>query len=341
MKRILMTIFCLCIACCVSACGGHRDRGQRPDTVILPSAPCADDVKVELPANYSQKNYKRLIVAVHVEAQQSKQNRHQLPLYAAASSLETEIAKLKRFTIVSRQGGQKGLAEEKRRQKKQAATAADAAYSTDFGHALQANYVLWCRLSCKREENERYDHNEFLYIARLDYQLIDVETEEIVDADYTEGRAIRTCVRLPSGKIIGGFDPRYNDEQDPVSQAAIRSLQLLGYRLGCRLPIGGKVTTLRGGRFQINKGVAEGFVGKQFVTMYMTENGLDIPLAAAEIKPGEHSSAGEILQWTTHPDDQDLVKKIQTDPFFTVQHDVYVVTQGMPLPPEWEQNYAE
>lgn len=336
MKRIFVRLVCLCATMCLlSSCA---ERGVSPSEVLLPEETTIKNVKVELPANYSQKNYKRLFIGVYFEIDERNQDVHNVTYATLPSVLESEMSKIKRFSIVTRHSGQKNLDKEKNFQN---SGKTDKASRVDVNHGWNANYVMSCDAKFFCEEYERYDHNEFIYVARLSYQLVDMETHEIIDADVVEGRASRTCVRLPSGKIVAGFDPRRDDQIEPITQAATNGARLLGLRLGLRLPIGAKIAAMRGSRFQINKGVAEGFVGEQFVTIYMNDCGIDIPLAAAKINPAEHSATGEVCKWSTHPDDQVLIQRLQSDPNFVHQHDVYVVSQGMPAPPEWENNYAQ
>lgn len=329
----------------LSACSNHTRPYGSIDVDPRVAPITRNRYAVALPANYSQKNYKRLIVAVYFDTNKKMHNDAGLPLATVATSLETEIAKLKRFTIVSRQGGQKAILAE---QRFQASGRTNEASRLRFDSGLNANYVLYCEVSGVREEYERVDHNELIYIVRLDYQLIDAETGEIVEADYTEGRARRTCVCLPSGRIIAGFDYR-RGEIDPVNQAALNGLKLLGMRLGTTLPLGGQVVAVRGDRIKIDKGIAEGFASKQIVTVY-TEDlgpkggfglGMDVPIAVAELTPSDHNSIGTIFAWNEEPYAQEIVAAFRNDPNFIMRQNVYVVSQGMPLPPEWDRNYKD
>ncbi len=337
MKKNIVTCLCMLTLCyALLACASNH--GQpiqvKPN---LTTVSRGDDIPVELPANYSQKNYKRLIVGVYFEPDGAAAYYDDLPLATVAMSLETEISKLKRFTIVSRQGGQKAIeAEKKFKNKGMAKTASQMQY----GRTLDANFVLYCGISAVREEYERVDHNEFLYIVRLDYQLIDVQTGEIIEADYAEGRAKRTFVRLPSGRFLGGFDYR-SGELDPVNQAALNALKIVGHRLGNALPLGGHVLAMRGDRIQIDKGVSEGFMGKQVVVVYTNDFGMDVPIALAELTPSDHTAVGRIFKWSDEPEAEELVEELQSDPTFVLRNDVFVVSIGMPLPPEWERNYDD
>lgn len=337
MKRLYMLctlLLALTLTACANHTGPYGEIDVDPQMTIVRKEDCT---KVELPANYSQKNYKRMIVGVYFEANKKTRNTSSLPLSTVATALETEIAKLKRFTVVSRQGGQKAIATE---QAFQASGRTDAGSRLRFDSALNANYVLYGEVTGVREEYERYDYNEFIYVVRLDYQLIDAETGEIMEADYTEGRARRTCVRLPSGRIIAGFDIR-QDELDAVNQAALNALKILSNRIGTVLPLGGQVVAMRGDRIKIDKGASEGMMPKQIVTLYTSDMGMDVPLALAEVTPSDHSSMGTIFAWSDDEYAQELIEEFQNDSTFFKRRNVYVVTLGMPLPADWETRYAD
>lgn len=296
----------------------------------------SDKKPIELPQNYSTKNYKRLVVATNFFAAKDASSYSDLPLESISTTMETEISKLKRFTIVSRHLGQKGKAAEKRFQDMQTT---DAMSRMRFGKALNADYGLVAGVSAVKEEYDRVDHNEVLYIIRVDYQLIDFQTDEILEADSAEGRAVRTLFRLPSGKAIGGFNQ--SQEMDALNQASINALKILANKIGNKLPVGGQITGFKGRRFQIDKGYESGFMGKQIVTMYISDMGIDLPLAVGEITPGSHQSPGKILRWSKDPDVQDIISEIKSDPLFFKKNELFAVSNGMPLPPEWDKNYED
>ncbi|MGI2026085.1 hypothetical protein [Endozoicomonas acroporae] len=332
--------FCVCAlsAAILTGCAGMQGKVQIDPSLHTVSKADYESSKkaIELPQNYSTKNYKRLVVATNFFANKDASSYSDLPLETVSTMMETEISKLKRFTIVSRHLGQKGKAAEKRFQDM---GTTDALSRMRFGKGLNADYGLVAGVSAVKEEYNRVDHNEVLYIIRVDYQLIDFQTDEIIEADSAEGRAIRTLFRLPSGKVIGGFDQE--QEQDALNQASINALKIVANKIGNKLPIGGQVVGFRGSNFQIDKGYESGFMGKQIVTLYMSDMGVDLPLAIAEVSPGADASRGKIIRWSNDPDVQDLVAEIKADPLFFKKNELFAVSNGMPLPPEWEDNYKD
>ena len=292
--------------------------------------------EIELPQNYSTKNYKRLTVSAWFFPNKDSGNFGDQPVETLSTMMETEISKLKRFTIVSRHLGQKGKLAEKNFQDM---GTTDRKTKMRFGKGINADYSLTGGISAVKEEYGRGGKTEILYIIRVDYQLIDNETDEIIEADMAEGRAIRNIIKLPSGKVIGGFDQE--EEKDALAQAAIKALRVVSNKIGNKLPIGGQVVGIKGQRFAIDKGYEDGFMGKQTVVLYTSDMGIDLPIAVGEINPGKYKTSGKIIAWTKDEDIQDIVQDVQSNKNYSKENEVYAVSTGMPLPPEWEENYKD
>ena len=291
---------------------------------------------IGLPQNYSTKNYKRLVVSVWFYPNKDADNYADSPAQTMSSMMETEISKLKRFTILSRHLGQKGKMAEKAFQDLGTTSRKN---KMRVGKGLNAEYSLSGGVSCVKEEYDRGAKNELLYVVRVDYQLVDNETDEIVEADKAEGRAKRTIMRLPSGKIVGGFSQQ--EEKDAYAQASINALKVIGNKIGNKLPIGGSVVGMKGNRFMIDKGYEEGFMGKQTVTLYAVDMGIDLAFAVGEVTPGDHKTPGKIIQWSEDPDVQDIIQSLKANPNYLKNNGVYAVSNGMPMPPEWDKNYED
>jgi len=294
--------------------------------------------EVALPQNYSQKNYKRIVLAANFFANEDYNTYGSTPIEVLSTMLETEMSKLKRFTLVSRHLGQKGKWAEK---KFQDMGTTSARSTMRIGNGLNADFGLTGGISSIKEEYDRGSRNEVIYIVRIDYQITDFETDEIIEADMAEGRAKRSIFRLPSGKVVGGFSD--TDESEAVKQAAINALKVVANKLGNKLPIGCQVTGIRGNRFGCDRGYEEGFMGKQMVTIYMDDNGIDLPLAVAEASPGAHKTSGKIIAWNNDEDEyvQDMIRQIRANPRFARQNDLFAVSLAMPTPPEWDSNYKD
>ncbi len=292
--------------------------------------------EIELPQNYSTRNYKRLVVSIWFFPNKDESNFQDSPAETISTSMESEISKLKRFTIVSRHIGQKAKQAEKHFQDK---GTTNVKTRMRLGKGMNADYSLTGGVTVSKEEFDRGAKNELIYTVRIDYQLIDNETDEILESDMAEGRARRTIMRLPSGKIIGGFSQE--KEENAYAEASVNTLRVVANKMGNKLPIGGKITGFKGQRFMINKGHQEGFMGKQTVTLYAVDMGIDIAFAVGEVTPGDHKTPGKIIRWTKDPDAQDIINALHSDPGYLRKNDVFAVSNGMPLPPEWDKNYRD
>lgn len=296
---------------------------------------------VELPANYSPDNYRMLNVAVSFFAEDRTDpgNFAQEQTSTVASMLETELTKLRRFTILSRsQLGQQGIAAEVQFQDSGMVAANEM---IRFGQQRGADYSFVAGVTLAREVFDRVDDQEVIYTVLVNYQLINIETGEIVEADSAEGRARRTFFMMPSGNIVGGFNP--NDETQvtvALNEAAINALKVVANKLGNTLPVGGRVVGFRADAFQLDAGRDQGLMGEQVVVLYTSDMGVDVPLARARVSPGADTTRGTIFQWSADPSVQDLVVALQEDSRgFMLDYDLWAVSDGIPLPPEWENVY--
>lgn len=303
----------------------------------------ASGEEVELPANYSPDNYRMLDVAVSFFAEDRTDPgtfaTDQTP--TVASMLESELAKLRRFTILSRsQLGQQAIAAEVQFQDTGMVSSQEM---IRFGQQRGADYSFVAGVTLAREIFDRVQDQEVIYTVLVNYQLINIETGEIVEADSAEGRAQRTFFMMPSGNIVGGFDPN-DDAQVTVAlnEASINSLKVIANKLGNTLPVGGRVVGFRGDAFQLDAGRDQGLMGEQVVVLYTTDMGVDVPLARARVSPGTDTTRGTIFQWSADPSVQDLVGALQNDSRgFMLDYDLWAVSDGMPLPPEWDNVYED
>jgi hypothetical protein len=302
----------------------------------------ASGESVELPGNYSPDNYRMLTVAVSFFAEDRTNpgvfSVDQTP--TVASLLETELTKLRRFTILSRsQLGQQAIGAEVRFQD---TGMVDVNDMIRFGRQRGADFAFAAGVTLAREIFDRVRDQEVIYTVLVNYQLINIESGEIVEADTAEGRARRTFFQMPSGNIVGGFNP--NDRTQvtvALNEASINALKVIANKLGNTLPVGGRVIGFRGDAFQVDAGRNQGLMGEQVVVLYTTDMGVDVPLARGRVSPGVDTTRGTIFQWSRDPSVQNLVTQLQTDARgFMLDYDLWAVSDGIPLPPEWDNVYA-
>ena len=296
---------------------------------------------VELPQNYDPSNYKKHVVAVSFyPADDTEAGRFAAEKSEVASSLfETEMSKIKRFTIVSRsQLGQQAIRDEKRFQDTGLVQADDL---MRLGQMKGADYALAGGIAITSESYERLKNQEMLLYVTVNYQLVNIQTGEIEEADTAIGRAKRTFYQTPSGAYVGGFNINDAEQRkEVIKEASFQALKIIANKLGNKLPVGGSVVGLKGNLFQIDAGYDQGLMGDQIVVLYAWD-GIDIPLAYGEISPGKNKAQGKVIKWSNAPEAQALISRMKTDGMaFLRETDTYAVSKGMPHPPEWNTNYS-
>jgi curli biogenesis system outer membrane secretion channel CsgG len=296
--------------------------------------------QVTLPQNYDPSNYKKLAVAVSFyPSNSSNADKFSSVKSETLSSLfETEISKLKRFTILSRsQLGQQAIVEEI---KFQDTGLVKSNQLMKVGQMKGAQYALSGGIAISSEKFERVANQELVIYVTVNYQLINLSTGEIEEADTAQGRSKRTFYQTPSGAWIGGFNVNdHNQATTAVNEAADGALKVIANKLGNKLPVGGKVVGIKDDLIQIDAGYDQGLMGKQIISLY-TWDGVDVPLAYAEISPGKNKSNAKIIQWNNEKAAAPLVDRIKKDQMaFLRDFEVFAVSKGMPVPPEWDASY--
>jgi curli biogenesis system outer membrane secretion channel CsgG len=344
MNRRSIILSCTALAVASTGCVQTAQKIQIEPTLATRTASSIRDSKdrIRLPQNYDPSNYKLLKVAAsfYPLSATSPSQFSKLQNDVVASMMETEISKLKRFTILSRsQLGQQAIADEKRFQDRGTVRSQDF---IRFGQQFGADYVLTAGIVLSSEKFDRVKEQELIYTVLVNYQLIEAKTGEIKEADRAEGRARRTAFELPSGRIVGGFNYRDPKELEvALNEASFNALKVIANKIGNKLPVGGKITGFRENAFQINAGHEQGLMGKQLVVVYTKDSGVDVPLARGEIEPGSKETRGVIIQWSNDPSVKGLIDQLRKDSkSFMLDYDLYAVSDGMPLPPEWDKNYS-
>ena len=293
---------------------------------------------IELPANYSAENYKQMKLAVSFRMLDVKSvDKFAIERSQTLSAMfESEMTKLGRFKILSRSDlGQLALADEKRFQDTSNIDSTTRMRLKQFG----ADYVLTAGITLKTENYNRVKHAELMVEVLVTYQLINVSTGEIEDADSAKGLALRQYFMTPSGRYIGGFninDPRQGDSV--VNEAAVRALISLANKLGNKFPVGGRVIGGFGDMLQVDGGRNAGIVDSQVGVLYSNVYGVDVGLAYVNLVPGKTSTQGKIIKWTNNSDAKRLVQQYKKDPAaFAREFETYVVTKSMPMPKDWQK----
>ena len=294
---------------------------------------------IGLPANYNTENFRRLQMGVAFEAiaGTDKVSGKKLEISKDLSTrLQTEMAKLKRFTIFSahNRGGVTFFKELEDVDGDVNLTEASATRAIDL--------VLTGRITVTKERQDRYADNLIIYEVECDFSCEDLKTRTVRFAEKAKGRTARKQVISLTGANLAGFDER--DEQQAITQAALKALAVVANKLGNTFPVGGRVigATTSGERLQLDKGFEDGIGKNQPCVVFINDGGVDVPLALCEATPGTDASSLVAAKWNTADGDaKPLIKAFRKSPReFLANNKVYAVGYGVPVPPEWDSAYS-
>lgn len=294
--------------------------------------------EIELPANYSVENFKKLQMGVAFELVPGvdKKTGEALTVDPNLSTrLQTEMAKLKRFTIFSahNRGGVSFFQE--------LADVDGDVQLKEASNVKAVDLVLSGKVTVTKERQDRYNDTVTIYEVECDFSCEDMATRTVKFAEKAKGRTARKVLLSFSGRKMAGFDDK--DEQQAITQAAMKALAVVANKLGNTYPIGGKITGVSGSgeRMTLAAGFEEGIGKNQQCVIFVDDGGVDVPIALAEAAPKNNgTSTLTVYRWAKSADAKPLVKELRKNARdFAKNNKVYAVGYGLPVPPEWDNAY--
>lgn len=291
--------------------------------------------KVQLPANYSVDNFKKMQLGVAFSVN-SKDGKVKVDP-ALSGRLQTEMAKLKRFTIFSMHN-RNGVKAFERISDLDESVKLDAA--TDVKNI---NLVLNASMTISCDIHEMYNDKEYVYVADCDFSCEDLKTRTVLFAEKARGVSGRKVRYSLTGQNYGT-----DTEEVAIQTAALRALAIVANKLGNTFPSGGRITAISGSgeTMALSAGFNEGIGAKQQVAIFFSEDGLDIPIAYAEAAPkNDGTSMLNVYKWNLrNKDARAIVDEIRDSPRAFLKNykgeekdGLYAVAFGMPVPPDWEK----
>lgn len=298
-----------------------------------------EDRDIAIPANYAVTNFRTLSMGVAFNSLEGVDKKTGQPLLIdkdLSSRLQTEMAKLKRFTIFSahNRGGVTFFQE--------LSDVEGDVTLKDSVEAREIDLILTGRITVTKERQDRYNDTLIIYEVECDFSCEDLKTRTVKFAEKARGRTARSQVISYSGRTLAGYDE--SDESQAITHAALKALAVVANKLGNTFPVGGRIigASTSGTRMQLDKGFEDGIGAQQQCVIYVDDGGVDIPFALAEASPGNGESSLHIYKWN-HRYDEDaehLYDLYEKDPKgFVRRNKVYAVGYGLPLPPEWDNAY--
>ncbi len=290
---------------------------------------------IELPANYNTQNFGKLTLGVAFEAVGGVDKRTGKPLAidpGLSARLQTEMAKLKRFTVFSahNRGGVTFF--------QQLADVDGQVALKEATEVRTVDLVLSAKIVVTKEIQERYNDNLLIYEVDCDFSCEDMKTRTVKFAEKAKGRTARKQLISLTGAQLAGYSEA--DETQAITQAAIKALALVANKLGNTFPVGGRITgcSISGDRMTLDKGFEDGIGKNQQCVLFVSDSGVDIPIGLAEAVPSDVTSNLSVYKWNTRDKDAKLyVRELKKDPkAFLNTFKTYAVGYGMPVPPEWD-----
>lgn len=317
-------------------CASEPTGNDRPLPLKYYTRAELEDMKtVQLPSNYSVDNFTKLQLGVAFSVSAKDGTVKVDP--ALSSRLQTEMAKLKRFTIFSMHNRNGVKAFERVADLDESVKLDEATDVKNINLILNASMVISC------DVHELHNEKEFVYVADCDFNCEDLKTRTVLFAEKARGVYGRKVRYSLTGQNYGS-----TTEEVAIQTAALRALAIVANKLGNTFPTGGRVTSISGSgeTMAMAAGYNEGIGAKQQVAVFLAEDGLDIPLAFAEAAPkNDGTSMLSVYKWNTrHKDAKPIIKELQESPRKFLKNykgeakdGLFAVAFGMPVPPDWEK----
>ena len=296
---------------------------------------------IHLPANYSTQNFRKLQLGVAFEAVGGVDKSTGQPLEISkdlSTRLQTEMAKLKRFTVFSahNRGGVTFF--------KELADVDGDVNLKEASEVREVDLILSARVSVTKERHDRYNDTLIINEVECDFSCEDLKTRTVKFAEKAKGRTARKKIISLTGVALAGYDEKADQEQ-AVTQAAMKALAVVANKLGNTYPVGGALLgcSTSGERLQMDKGFEDGIGKNQQCVVFVNDGGVDIPLGLAEANPASDSANLTVYKWNDKdPDAKLILAEFRKDPkgYFS-SNKMFAVGYGLPLPPEWENAYAD
>lgn len=301
-------------------------------------AELADMDEVKLPPNYSVDNFRKmqLVMNVKIESADGKTKINK----SLSTRLQTEMAKLKRFEIFS-------LHNRSKVEMDAIGDLDDQVKVVDADSIKASDLMLTGTIKVTTAINELHNDKVYVYSADGDFSCEDAKTRTVYFAEKARGVWDSKVRYSLTGQAYGNVS-----EEQAIQIACLRCLSIVANKLGNTFPTGGRVTNITGsGDTMVMKaGQHEGIAPNQQVCVFLSEDGLDIPVAFAEATPkNDGTSQLRVYRWNTdNSDAKAVVKEIRGAARGFLKNykgddknGLYAVAFGMATPADWEQDVTK
>ncbi len=250
------------------------------------------------------------------------------------SRLQSELAKLKRFSIQDIEDADHAVLEE----------LSDVGEVRLAGRSKQpsiTHVAQWnMKLSSSSERTGTYS-KRIVFTCAITFKLTERATQNIVHDSTFDVDLVETQKLDSMGRVKSGFNWYSSADLKSViqrlsTQAAIHIANILGNENPC----GGKVVACLSERAMVmENGTSQGIANGMQMLVYATIEGVPVPLAYADAQPGPNRTKLDL--WKFNDDDpfaKQVLDAIKADRASYKQYDLNAVALGEALPPIWRRN---
>ena len=289
---------------------------------------------IVLPSNYDVKAFNKMRIAAYVDKLSFEKDAKKAAVDngVIAKLLENELARTKRYEVLTRNCTSCDY---------EVAFQAENTVSEgaiELGEKANPDFVFETTIALGTVIKHMSDHNEIIFRSLITTKVVNPTSGEIMHsfAPIRHNMPAKNFFMV-GGKFVGGF--KINDKNElneAYIEAAQKGIQVLVNRTIDYYPVGGRVTNFRNGHFAINSGINQGFAVKQPVVLFLSDDGLDIPIASGEVTPKGDSGSGILWTWKKNDPDAEMVQKElkAMGKEYLKRNKIYAVSVGTPA--DWE-----
>lgn len=337
MKKLLAVALAGVLAGCQSAgikINSEADISANTRLEVVNQEAMKDGKNIELPSNYDVKAFNKLRIAAYVDRIDFEKDalNTKIDIGIISKLLENELDRTKRFEVLTRKCT--ACNEEVAYQAEN--TVAEG--SIKVGEQLNPDYLLESTISLGTVIKKKSNHNELIFRTLITTKIVNPSTGEIIHS-FAPIRTNMDPKRFFAfdDTFLGGFDYRKaNELQEAYKEVAQKGIQVLVNQIMNYYPVGGRVINYRNGRFGIDAGINQGFASKQPVVLFLSDDGMDIPVASAEVTPKADGGSGIVWAWKKGDPDAEQTKKMleAMGKEYLQRNKIYAVSVGAPA--DWK-----
>ena len=306
---------------------------QNPNRVTQSRA-SVEDRPFRMPGNFSTHSWKRMVIGVNPRTN----------VYSSSSSffgeddvrymgsrLQSELAKLKRFTVQDIEDADYTAV-------MNLADMGEISLAERAGQPTITHIAQWnAKLSTTSRRVDAYE-KEIIVTCSITFKLTDVATRNIVEDTSFDVKVFLHQQMDRMGRVVSGIN--WRDEgslrgiaQDLASEASIRIANILGNESPC----GGKIVACLGMKAMVmENGTNQGVTDGMQMLVYANIEGVPVPLAYADAQPGADRTKLDL--WKFNEDDpfaETVIDAITANRASYKEYDLNAVAVGEADEPEW------